>query len=1470
MKTNKRILSAVLASTVALSSYAAYAETPGETTTPDGDTGTTTAAENSVTKAEIPENFGGTLDGDDSDAKNKFTEYLGEKPTAAYDSGTNIVTVTFSKSKTDYGDGQVGGKDPVYLVLNTDIATGIKAAATDEDDNSFHFVSGYSWDEENHEFNFDQGKIKLWLPATFADGKLKDGNYEIKYKVGKNGEEKSVKIKYEYGSDTNVKGASIPVNFGGNLDATATEKFSDYLGTASADYADETVTVTFSKKKSEYTNNGKVPDVTGQADPVYLVLNTGIGNTVKAVGVDGTTAADGFQFTSGYGWDVDAHHEFNFANGEIKLWLPAVWGADTNTKTIKYKVGTGEEKTITINYEYEPEEEGEKTQVKVVGLTATKGIDAPETMTGDAAGLQRYKDNKEIYSFTTPTPNADGDYEMTISGEFGKMKGSADTASGGKTVLAVLAFNKLEGGYEVQRTSDAGVADTMVLDSEGDMGWYTDGEKFVATADPTKSYFTLWIALTDDRIENGMEFTITPTADEGEVAVPAKLKIDFEDTTEYSLTKASAFAPSDYNVAITDGTDGKKKVTITPATGVEIKSASVKSTALTKNADGTYSKEFDVKELLTPAQIAAGTTTVELAAADFDVKTVTDKIHLVGAGKSTKASETMTTAENERLTHNNSKITIGNVVTSTDGNYTITVDTKFGEMKGDPEDIDSACKNALIMLEFNATDDINIKKQGAASDLPAVWKEHATKFVTAADGKQYFTLWVSVTDARIADTNGVKYTIYNTQNGETQEKTLTVKFTNSTTYTLTSNVTSDDYTVTPGEVDANGEATITVKAKDSTKTITAATLTKADASTVTLTPDSNGGYAAKVAVKDLISSTDVQNGVVAKELTAADFTVTVAAQSTDMVPAGMTVGIAAPASMAEGTELTRYQNNRKLYADKLVWDNVSRTATLKVPAELMNGGNTVGTEAANVCLILELETALETEGGSYGLSATGIEDIDVEDGWKFVQGATEDDKGKYVVLWINANAASLSSGSKVVIYKDKTNTAVVATVNLVKVPGVKPSAAAKPTASDLTNTAIITAAKTLLTGDVSDDNLEFAVGTLPTEAGTSDVIVTATPKGDTVLVDAEGNVVTSLPLTVSVTVAADAKYTATAETATNGTIALKVASGDELVDIDPEGVVVGTEVTVVLTPNSGYKAGTVTVVNAVSGEAVTVTNNKFNMPAGGVTVSATFTQNQTTPTTPSGSGGSSRPSGGSSSSSTSTYLDVTNKAISSTDNAVNGSVRVDANSSNSSGVAVKVAESDAAVSYVKIDAPATTAEAATWAEPIVKKASSNKLADVKKAAEEAINVVANNKGFALNVDTLNADRKTVVPGKNVVVTVPVPSAYQGKTLYAYRVTERGVVPILASTANNKITFNAGGSGEYIFTTEKLANALTQKKGDVDNGGKANTADATLVLKHIAELNTLKDEGLYFADVNGDGKVNVADATEILKIVAGLA
>ena len=70
-------------------------------------------------------------------------------------------------------------------------------------------------------------------------------------------------------------------------------------------------------------------------------------------------------------------------------------------------------------------------------------------------------------------------------------------------------------------------------------------------------------------------------------------------------------------------------------------------------------------------------------------------------------------------------------------------------------------------------------------------------------------------------------------------------------------------------------------------------------------------------------------------------------------------------------------------------------------------------------------------------------------------------------------------------------------------------------------------------------------------------------------------------------------YTVSVSVTGNGAVSASPTSGDE-----------GEEITLTVTPESGYEINTLTA--ASGGTAITITDNKFTMPAGNVTVTATF------------------------------------------------------------------------------------------------------------------------------------------------------------------------------------------------------------------------------------------------------------------------
>lgn len=77
----------------------------------------------------------------------------------------------------------------------------------------------------------------------------------------------------------------------------------------------------------------------------------------------------------------------------------------------------------------------------------------------------------------------------------------------------------------------------------------------------------------------------------------------------------------------------------------------------------------------------------------------------------------------------------------------------------------------------------------------------------------------------------------------------------------------------------------------------------------------------------------------------------------------------------------------------------------------------------------------------------------------------------------------------------------------------------------------------------------------------------------------------------------------------------------------------------------------------------------------------------------------------------------------------------------------------------------------------------------------------------------------------------------------------------------------GGSSFSSFYAKQNSNYICEYEqimGDVNNDGKLNILDATLIQKYIAELDTFNDSQIKFSDINNDGQVNVHDVTYIQK------
>lgn len=87
-------------------------------------------------------------------------------------------------------------------------------------------------------------------------------------------------------------------------------------------------------------------------------------------------------------------------------------------------------------------------------------------------------------------------------------------------------------------------------------------------------------------------------------------------------------------------------------------------------------------------------------------------------------------------------------------------------------------------------------------------------------------------------------------------------------------------------------------------------------------------------------------------------------------------------------------------------------------------------------------------------------------------------------------------------------------------------------------------------------------------------------------------------------------------------------------------------------------------------------------------------------------------------------------------------------------------------------------------------------------------------------------------------------------------------------------YNPGGLGDEVsdgvdYEPWAIGEVLNPQLGDVSMNGEIMAYDAALVLRHIAELDTLTEQQLELAEVSGNGDVTAYDASLILQYVAGI-
>lgn len=491
----KKIIGSAAAATLALSSVSSYVAFADTMTTPEA------RAATAVNVTTVTTGSGGNHPEQDATKKGKI-DNIGTYAASVSD---NVITVKFQKtaaqiaelkSANSWGNGGSGTIAPVYLVINLNGTL----------DNTADGWTNYGWDETEHEYNVNGNKIMLWLPA---DGWT--NGTKISY-TDKDEKKAEFTINYEYGAIAepvnSVTLGEVSKTGRPNLGANETAEVAfDELYTVTKG-ANNTITVNYANKTKDEVTAAKPA---GVSDPVYFTIATDIPTAVAATGDD-----TGFKFTSGYTFDVDAHKEFNFESGVIKLWLKATYDTD---QVIKFKVGGGTEQTITIKYTYK---------------TATDTSDTSDTSntSGTTSG-----------SGSTLTPVTPVDPVTPTTSD-------SNTTSGSTSSTPAATVEEVKG----EVTADVKVGETVTVKSD-DLG----GDVTVATDKEDK-------ALEGTKLELEVTNDKTETTKELNEAVGTNASTEVKATVEAAVKAVEAGNAVTLDISFTK--DGKtvqpgKDVTVT-------------------------------------------------------------------------------------------------------------------------------------------------------------------------------------------------------------------------------------------------------------------------------------------------------------------------------------------------------------------------------------------------------------------------------------------------------------------------------------------------------------------------------------------------------------------------------------------------------------------------------------------------------------------------------------------------------------------------------------------------------------------------------------------------------------------------------------------------------------------------------------------------------------------------------------------
>ena len=126
------------------------------------------------------------------------------------------------------------------------------------------------------------------------------------------------------------------------------------------------------------------------------------------------------------------------------------------------------------------------------------------------------------------------------------------------------------------------------------------------------------------------------------------------------------------------------------------------------------------------------------------------------------------------------------------------------------------------------------------------------------------------------------------------------------------------------------------------------------------------------------------------------------------------------------------------------------------------------------------------------------------------------------------------------------------------------------------------------------------------------------------------------------------------------------------------------------------------------------------------------------------------------------------------------------------------------------NAPATEAVVVDYSDNgVTASAEKGVIANGAALSVKAVEDKTNDKNVTYEISFKNGD-KEVQPNGKVTVKIPVPDAFKDKTIYVYRVEGDKYVDMKAKVENGFVVFETSHFSEYVLTTEKHADAVSDK------------------------------------------------------------